>query len=98
VERNRRNRETCRLAEEERRRTEEAARTADERAKEEQRRTEEAARATNEQAEERERAARRARIQNRWIVLQARYLLSSTAEVAAAVGDFARFLQEYGKL
>jgi hypothetical protein len=60
---------------------------ADRRAEEEQRRLEEA-----------ERAARRARIQNRWIVLQARYLLSPTAEVEAAVADFVEFLQEYGEL
>jgi hypothetical protein len=60
---------------------------ADRRAEEEQQRLEEA-----------ERAARRARIQNRWIVLQARYLLSPTAEVEAAVGDFVEFLQEYGEL
>ena len=33
-------------------------------------------RKTDRRAEEAERAARRARIQNRWIVLQARYLLS----------------------
>jgi hypothetical protein len=62
-------------------------READRRAEEEQRRDEEA-----------ERAARRARIQNRWIVLQARYLLSPSAEVEAAVADFFQFLQEYGEI
>ena len=49
-------------------------------------------------AEETEQAARRTRIQNRWIVLQARYLLSPTAEIEAAVADFVQFLQEYGEL
>jgi hypothetical protein len=48
--------------------------------------------------EETERAARRARIQNRWIVLQARYLLDPSAKVEAAVADFIQFLQEYGEL
>jgi hypothetical protein len=48
--------------------------------------------------EETERAARRASIQNRWIVLQARYLLDPSAEVEAAVADFIQFLQEYGEL
>jgi len=63
-------------------------------AREEQRRTEEEQR----RLEEAERAARRARIQNRWIILQARYLLSPTAEVEAAVADFVQFLQDYGEL
>ena len=69
------------------------------------RRNREAARLENERVEERERsleeserAARRARIQNRWILLQARYLLDPSAEVEAAVGDFVQFLQEYGEL
>jgi hypothetical protein len=48
--------------------------------------------------EETERAARRASIQNRWILLQARYLLSPSTEVEAAVADFIQFLQEYGEL
>jgi hypothetical protein len=62
-------------------------READRRAEEEQQRAEEA-----------ERAARRARIQNRWIVLQARYLLSPTTEIEAALADFVQFLKEYGEL
>ena len=62
-------------------------REANRRAEAEQRRIEEA-----------ERAARRARVQNRWIVLQARYLLDPSAEVEAAVADFIQFLQEYGEL
>jgi len=69
------------------------------------RRNREAARLENERVEERERrleeserAARRARIQNRWILLQARYLLDPSAEVEAAVADFVQFLQEYGEL
>jgi hypothetical protein len=69
-------------------------REANRRAEEEQRRIEEEQR----RIEETERAARRARIQNRWIVLQARYLLSPSAEVEAAVADFVQFLQEYGEL
>ena len=73
-------------------------READRRTEEEQRRREDAARATNERAEEAERAARRARIQNRWILLQARYLLSPSAEVETAIADFFRFLQEYGEI
>ncbi|TVQ20531.1 MAG: hypothetical protein EA367_08395, partial [Leptolyngbya sp. DLM2.Bin15] len=86
------------------RRNRETARLENERAEERERREEEArrresadARATNERDEERQRAARRARIQNRWIVLQARYLLDPTAEVEAALGDFVQFLQEYGE-
>ncbi|NMF85551.1 hypothetical protein [Nodosilinea sp. P-1105] len=43
-------------------------------------------------------ATLRERIQNRWIVLQARHLLSPTAEVEAAVADFVEFLQEYGEI
>jgi type VI protein secretion system component VasK len=87
VEWNSRNREADRRAEAEQRRREE-----------EQRRREAEARATNERAEEAERAARRTRIQNRWIVLQARYLLSPSTEVEAALADFFQFLQEYGEI
>ena len=91
VEWNRRNREAARLENE---RDEERARR-----EEETRRRESAeARAANERDEESERAARRSRIQNRWILLQARYLLDPSAEVEAAVGDFVQFLQEYGEL
>ena len=87
VEWDRRNREAGRLAEEKRRREEEA-----------RRRESAEARAASERDEESERAARRARIQNRWILLQARYLLDPSAEVEAAVADFVQFLQEYGEL
>ena len=69
-------------------------REANRRAEAEQRRIEE----TERRIEETERATRRARIQNRWIVLQARYLLGPSAEVEAAVADFIQFLQEYGEL
>ncbi|WP_198805959.1 hypothetical protein [Leptolyngbya sp. BL0902] len=65
------------------RRNREAARTANERAEAKQR-----------SLEEGERAARRARIQNRWILLQARYLLNPSAGVEAAIADFIQFLQE----
>ncbi len=102
---NERAEERARREEETRRREEEAARAANERAEERQRREEEArrresaeARAASERDEESERAARRSRIQNRWILLQARYLLDPSAEVEAAVADFVRFLQEYGEL
>jgi len=48
-------------------------------------------------AEEGERAARRARIQNRWIVLQIRHQLAPSEQTRAALTDFASFLQEYGE-
>ena len=93
VEWNRRNRETARLAESEERRSEE-----------ERRRIADAARAENERAEERnradeerERAVSRARIQNRWIILQIQHQLQPTRETRAALMDFSAFLQEYGE-
>ena len=86
IEWDRRNQETDRLAEEGQRRTEEG-----------QRRREDSARAAAEGAEERERAARRARIQNRWIVLQVRYQVAPGEDTGAALGDFVAFLQEYGE-
>lgn len=46
----------------------------------------------------RERATSRARIQNRWIVLQIRHLLDPNPETQAAIADFLQFLQEYGEL
>ncbi len=97
VEWNLRNRETNRLAEEEQRRGEAETRAANERAEEERRRVEAEARAANERAEERERAARRARIQNRWIVLQVQYQLAPREESGVALADFVVFLQEYGE-
>ena len=93
IEWDRRNQETDRLAEEEQRRTEEEQR----RAEEEQRRREDSARAAAEGAEERERAARRARVQNRWIILQVQYQVSPGEATRTALGDFVAFLQEYGE-
>ncbi len=46
---------------------------------------------------ERERAARRARIQNRWIVLQVQHQLTPREDTRAALADFVAFLQEYGE-
>ncbi|MBU6228612.1 MAG: hypothetical protein KGQ93_02820 [Cyanobacteria bacterium REEB459] len=68
-------------------------RETDRLAQEEQRRTEKEQRAT----EARERAARRARIQNRWIILQIQHQLAPREETRAALGDFVVFLQEYGE-
>ncbi len=67
------------------REAERLSRTETERAEEEQRR-----------AEEQERATRRARIQNRWIVLQIRHQLDSSEQTRAAMRDFQLFLEEYG--
>ena len=46
---------------------------------------------------ERERAASRARIQNRFIVLQIRHQLAPSPETQAALADLLSFLQEYGE-
>ena len=46
---------------------------------------------------EQERAARRARIQNRWIILQVQHQLAPTEDTRAALADFVAFLQEYGE-
>ena len=100
IEWDRRNQETDRLAEEEQRRAEEVNRRTEEeqrRAEEEQRRREDSARAAAEGAEERERAARRARIQNRWIILQVQYQVAPGEATRTALGDFVAFLQEYGE-
>jgi hypothetical protein len=51
----------------------------------------------NRAGEERERAARRARVQNRWIVLQVQYQVAPTEDTRAALADFVAFLQEYGE-
>ena len=93
IEWNLRNRETNRLAREEQRSSEAEGR----RAEEERRRSEAEARAENERAEERERAAGRARIQNRWIILQVRYQLDPREQTRAALANFLVFLQEYGE-
>ena len=47
--------------------------------------------------EERERAARRTRIQNRWIILQVQHQLADREDTRAALADFVAFLQEYGE-
>jgi hypothetical protein len=57
----------------------------------------ERARSEAERAEEQERATRRARIQNRWIVLQIRHQLDPGEQNRAAMRDFQQFLQEYGE-
>ncbi|MBE9175020.1 hypothetical protein IQ225_06310 [Synechocystis salina LEGE 06155] len=46
---------------------------------------------------ERERAASRARIQNRYLILQTRHQLAPGPETRAALVDFLSFLQEYGE-
>ena len=47
--------------------------------------------------QERERAARRARVQNRWIILQVQYQVAPREATRTALGDFVAFLQEYGE-
>ena len=51
----------------------------------------------NQADRERERAARRARIQNRFTVLQIRYHLEPSEQTPAALKDFLAFLEEYVK-
>ncbi len=51
----------------------------------------------NRATEEGERAARRARIQNRWIILQVQHQLIPREDTRAALADFVAFLQEYGE-
>jgi hypothetical protein len=46
---------------------------------------------------ERERSAARARIQNRWIILEIRHQLTPSPENRAALTDLVSFLQEYGE-
>ena len=86
VEWDRRNRETGRLARAEAQAANDRAASAQRRAEEEQRRVEGA-----------EREARRARVQNRWIILQIRHQLAPSEQTRAALTDFASFLQEYGE-
>ncbi|QDZ38999.1 hypothetical protein FRE64_03020 [Euhalothece natronophila Z-M001] len=89
-----------RRSEEERRRIEEIARAENERAERRYReiqRDRAADRERNRAAEERERAARRARIQNRWYLLQIRYQLQPNQFNRRALNDFLAFLQEYGE-
>ena len=47
--------------------------------------------------EERERAASRARIQNRFFILQIRHQLAPNPDTRAALADFLSYLQEYGE-
>ncbi|QCS50075.1 hypothetical protein FEK30_11895 [Picosynechococcus sp. PCC 11901] len=47
--------------------------------------------------QERERAARHARIQNRFFLLQTRHQLAPSPDTRAALTDFLSFLQEYGE-
>ena len=47
--------------------------------------------------QERERSAARARIQNRWIILEIRHKLTASPETRAALTDLVSFLQEYGE-
>ena len=89
VEWNRRNRETNRLAQAGEREIQ-----RDRAADEERNR---AAEERNRAAEERERAARRARIQNRGLILQIRYQLQPNEANRRALNDFLPFLQEYGE-
>lgn len=56
---------------------------------------ERADRERNQADRERERAARRARIQNRFTVLQIRYHLEPSEQTQAALKDFLAFLEEY---
>jgi len=78
----------------------ERARAADERARERHRADQErnkADRERNRADQERERAARRARIQNRFTVLQIRHQLEASQQTQAALKDFLAFLEEYGE-
>ena len=104
VEWNRRNRETNRLAEagekeaQAREREIQRDRTADRERNRAAEERERADRERNRAAEERERTARRARIQNRGVILQIRYQLQPSAPNRRALSDFLAFLQEYGEL
>ena len=89
-----------RRIEDERRRIEEATRAENERIERRYReiqRDRAADREKNEATEERERSARRARIQNRWIILQIRNQLEASESNRRALSDFLAFLQEYGE-
>lgn len=59
--------------------------------------TNERARAKDEADRERERAARRARIQTRYFILQIRHQLTPGPEAQAALTDFLSFLLDYGE-
>jgi len=96
VEWNRRNRETDRMAQAGETEAEERKRANRERNRADRERNR-ADRERNRAAEERERAARRARIQNRWAILQIWYQLEASESNRRALSDFLAFLQEYGE-
>ena len=81
-------------AEEERRRARERETQRDDFADEER---EKADRERDQADRERNRAAGRARIQNRFFLLQIRHQLAPGADTQAALADFLSFLQEYGE-
>jgi len=105
--RDRRREEEERRREDDRRRIAEAARVENERTQARQREArrdyiaaEERNRASEERNRadrERERAVSRARIQNRWIILQIQHQLQPTGQTRAALRDFMAFLREYGE-
>jgi len=103
VEWNRRNRETNRLAQAGARETKarereiQRDRAADEERSRADRERNRADRERNRAAEERERTARRARIQNRGVILQIRDQLEASEQSRRALSDFLAFLQEYGE-
>jgi hypothetical protein len=88
-------------AEEERRRTREREARRDDLEDEERRQADRernrAGEERNRAGEERERAARRARVQNRWIILQVQHQVAPGEATRTALGDFVAFLQEYGE-
>ncbi|MEY2976732.1 MAG: hypothetical protein RLZZ435_870 [Cyanobacteriota bacterium] len=90
------NEERNRAAEE----REQATRERDRADQERNRADQERSRADQERSradQERQRAAGRARIQNRFFLLQTRYQLAPGADTQAALADFLSFLQEYGE-
>ena len=75
-------------------------REANRRAEESEKADQERSRADQERSradQERERAARRARIQNRWIVLEIQHRFENSSETRSALRDFCAFLTEYGE-
>ena len=89
-----------RRREEDRRRIAEAARVENDRTQARQREARQdyiADEERNRADRERERAVSRARIQNRWIILQIQHQLQPTGQTRAALRDFMAFLREYGE-
>ena len=98
--RDRRREEEERRREEDRRRIAEAARVENDRTQARQREARQdyiADEERNRADRERERAVSRARIQNRWIILQIQHQLQPTGQTRAALRDFMAFLREYGE-